>query len=242
MVSIIKGTSYIVTQKDKIIEKNGNKYVLCKGCDDFLGLCREEDVLSCDIQELRDYGIIDETPHKYRLIRMENDNKMLMPKEYSNLRYPSNIDADVADFLINKIFECRLYSHFCMFMAGMLKISSIYSGDLTNYNIKTSMIVHNFYLNINAINLRALYMLPRSMFDDFIIIQNDDNTSAVKLQLEHIIPRELMSEIKIKRSKVHTIQIYRMGRITLSGPHESLNLIAIDKFLNLIDKITHIIT
>ena len=224
LVTVLKGTSYVVSPYEEIIFQDGVRYVVCKDYDDHI--TKPEDRI----------------PHPdassiHKLIRVEEMCDVVVPSEYNTFEYPEDIDADIADFLIDKIFECRLHSHFCMLIKGISQIKSTYNGDLSQYTIKTSMIVHNMYINIKEINLGAFYMLPRSVLGEFILIQNDDNTSSIKLQLRYTITPELVPKIKIKRSKVHTLQIYRMGRVTLSGPHIELNKIATSKFLQLINNI-----
>lgn len=147
---------------------------------------------------------------------------VVIPLEYVNSDYPAHINSFIASFLISKIFDYPVYEPYSYILNCIYGVDGIVQGDMQYDNVKVSMIFANFNLGFN-INLEKLYMNGDG--EDFVVIQDDDNTGFVKIQSAYTIPIELKDEIKTnaRRPNVHTFLIYKNGRITQSGPHQTLN-------------------
>lgn len=175
-----------------------------------------------------------------------------VPREYRTGQYPPEVDSEIAWFLINKIFDFYFHQNYSQAMRALVRMSHIYRrtqipsrvnqtsmndfrGHHFQYQAKTSMIYINFDLNF-PIDLDQLYLLDREYFGDFVLVQNDDNTSFIKLKIKYQVPEHLKDQIKInpRKTPVHTFQIFSKGRVTLTGPHERLNFEAYIKFLKFI--------
>ncbi len=153
-----------------------------------------------------------------------------VPDEYKSGIYPDYINKKIADFLIDKVFDYAIYPIYCLILDFIYNFGGVVNGNLEYDTIKTIMIFTNFNIGFE-IDLERLYMYEHI---DFVIVQDDDNTKFVKIQLEYKIPENLVGEIKTntKNPNIHTFHIYQNGRITQSGPHEVLNRHAYVKFVN----------
>lgn len=157
------------------------------------------------------------------------------PDEYEYESYPAGVNMEIAELLLDKIFWFHRYRDYCRVVSALCCLDSVCDSKMEYDAPKTSMIFINFYINF-AIDIEKIYMLPLEKFKGFYLIQDDDNTKFVKLQMPYTIPDALKSLIKTnpKKGKVHTIQIYSQGRITICGPHLELNEIVKRKIINLL--------
>ncbi len=167
-------------------------------------------------------------------------DSVIVPSEYINNNYPAHTNKVIARFLISKIFDYPIHEPYSYILNCIYNVDSIVRGDMMYNNVKVSMIFTNFNLGFN-VNLEQLYIHGDG--ENFIIIQDDDNTGFVKIQSPYIIPEELKDQIKTnsRRPNVHTFLIYKNGRITQSGPHQTLNRSIHCKFVKYIYSIRDII-
>jgi hypothetical protein len=158
-----------------------------------------------------------------------------VPPEYLDGSYPAGIDCKTANFLIDKIFDYTTHEIYSMILDYIYRLKGVIRGDLEYKTVKTIMIFTNFKLGFE-VDLHKLYMYDHR---DFIVVQDDDNTKFVKMQLSYEIPLDLKDEIKTneKNPNIHTFHIYQNGRVTQTGPHQFLREQAYTKFRSYINSI-----
>ena len=234
--TIIKGGKYLVFPNETIITKNDKKWIV-EGKIEEKVEGRVEKKVEGRVEEKVE-GRVEEKVEDRKLIEVDEIYTLKVPKEYSTSLYPVEVDHIIAEFLIDKIFDFYIYRDYCAMISGICTIESIYKNELNKVDVKQSMCYVNFNIGY-VVNLGKLYSQSRDNLNPLILIQDDDNTSFVKFQLRYTSTPELDKHIKVneKRISIHSVQIFRCGRITLSGPHEKLNKIAYFKIMDVMDRV-----
>lgn len=216
----------------------GEKKTIIKG-EKYLLFPNEKIITVCDKKCI---AISSDDDQDKKLVEIDEIYTLKVPIEYVKSEYPADVDPSIAEFLIDKIFDYYLHKDYCAMISGICNIKSVFKNEFKKVHIKQSMCYVNFNIG-HSINLNKLYYVSRDNLKPLILIQDDDNTSFVKFQLRYTSTSEISKHIKVneKRISIHTIQIFKCGRVTLSGPHEKLNKIAYFKILDVIKRIRPLI-
>lgn len=151
--------------------------------------------------------------------------KLIVPEAYFDDTYPKHVDRLIAWFLLNKIFDFRFHSNYVNVIHRLVQIDHVLTGSISYKHVLISLLFMNFYTDFQ-VDLDKLYTLDRRYTSDFVLVQHDDNTSKVRMEIKYDIPPKLVDKVKISpgNAQIATVEFYRTGkRVTLSGPYPEIN-------------------
>lgn len=172
---------------------------------------------------------------------VENHICSVCPEEYHTQNYPSDIDPEIANYLISLMPDYIFHDAYIKQLHWILTTDRLYESDNELAISQLQYISINYNYNLGS-ELR-LYRLVDE-FPKFGIHAEQDNTSQhwLTVHIPYEIPDELKSSILKKQDKyVHTFIIYKGGSVTQSGPHHHLNKIAFETFINAFNQVKDIV-
>jgi hypothetical protein len=159
--------------------------------------------------------------------RIEQVHQLVFPDEYVTKRYPSNVNARLADYLLGMISDYNRYDCYCKHIWSISELSPDIIPSTLNI-LKTGSVNVNYNYDLGFyINREKLVKI----IDDWVTTSGNAFQSRYENVIEHAVTIKLPFDLSEKMSQEvwprdklpwHNFIVYRTGRVTQSSPHEEL--------------------
>jgi hypothetical protein len=191
------------------------------------------------VQDIIDYMMLnhEKTQKTYRWIvnMLDGPEGKLNPKPELN----NDVDEKIANFMLSFYDEFNNWIDYDIVLRWILKTNHVITPDFTIKKTITVMTNYNYNLGFK-INRTALVkqVIAKTNFD---CLYDNSKQYHVKLLLPYERDESFEGLKKKKKKNNHSLQIYKSGNVTQSGPNENLMRPVYEYFRKFICEVRHLI-